>query len=97
LLIVYDEHGGMLAGRTATKNTVVPGPYQPNGRTFDHASIPATVMKFLLKDFNPNTLSASDKQKFLAASRREKNAGRFLDFLSDTQQPDSDIPGFEVH
>jgi phospholipase C len=78
------------------KNTVIPGPYQPNGRAFDHASIPATVMKFILRNFDPNTLSPSDKQKFLACSRREKAANTFLDVLSDNQQPDSDIPSFEV-
>ena len=79
------------------KNTVIPGPYQENGRTFDHASIPATVMKFILKDFDPNTLSPTDKQKFLAQSQREQAAATFLDLLSDNMQPDSDIPGFEVH
>jgi phospholipase C len=77
------------------KNTVIPGPYQ-NGRTFDHASIPATVMKFILKDFDPNTLSPADKQKFLASSRREQAADTFLDLLGDNQQPDNDIPTFQV-
>ncbi len=78
------------------KNTVIPGPNQPKGRTFDHASIPATVMKFILKDFDPNTLSPGDKNKFLAQSKRERAADTFLDLLSDNQQPDDDIPSFEV-
>jgi phospholipase C len=78
------------------KNTVIPGPYQRNGRTFDHASIPATVMKFILKDLDPNTLSPADRQKFLAQSKREQAAGTFLDLLSDNMQPDDDIPSFEV-
>ena len=78
------------------KNTVIPGPYQRNGRTFDHASIPATVMKFILKDFDPNTLSPANRQKFLAQSKREQAAGTFLDLLSDNRQPDGDLPSFEV-
>jgi phospholipase C len=78
------------------KNMVIPGPYQQDGRKFDHASIPATVMKFILRDFDPNTLSPSDKQKFLASSRREKAADTFLDLLGDTMQPDNDIPTFQV-
>ena len=79
------------------KNVVIPGPNQPGGRTFDHASIPATVMKFILKDFDPNTLSPGDKQKFLGQSKREQAADTFLDLLSDNKQPDDDIPSFEVH
>lgn len=78
------------------KNIVIPGPYQNSGRTFDHASIPATVMKFILKDFDPGTLSPGDRQKFLACSKREKAADTFLDLLGDTQQPDDDIPTFQV-
>jgi phospholipase C len=78
------------------KNMVIPGPYQKNGRKFDHASIPATVMKFILKNFNPNTLSSTDKQKFLGQSRREQAADTFLDLLSDNKQPDDDIPSFVV-
>lgn len=76
------------------KSVVVPGPRQQNGRKFDHASIPATVMKFILKDFDPNTLSGADKQKFLAASRREQAADTFLDLLSDQAQPDNTCPFF---
>lgn len=86
----------ILVSPWVTKNMVVPGPYQKNGRTFDHASIPATVMKFILRDFDPNTLSAADRQKFLACSRREKAADTFLDLLSDKMQPDGDIPTFVV-
>ncbi len=76
------------------KGTVIPGPSAQNGRTFEHASIPATVMKFLLKDFDPNTLSAADSQKFLGASPREKAADTFLDLLTDDAQPDNDCPFF---
>jgi len=86
----------ILVSPWVTKNWVVPGPGARGGRTFDHASIPATVMKFLLKDFDPNGLSAADKQKFLASSRREKAADTFLDLLGDAKQPDDDIPSFEV-
>ena len=78
------------------KNMVIPGPYQPNGRKFDHASIPATVMKFILRDFDPNTLSSTDKQKFMAQSKREQAADTFLDLLSNNKQPDTDIPSFVV-
>jgi hypothetical protein len=75
---------------------VIPGPYQPNGRKFDHASIPATVMKFILRDFDPNTLSSTDKQKFMAQSKREQAADTFLDLLSNNKQLDTDIPSFVV-
>jgi phospholipase C len=77
-----------------SKSTVVPGPSQPNGRKFDHASIPATVMKFILKDFDPNTLNNDDRNKFLGASRREQAAATFLDLLSDDAQPDNTCPFF---
>jgi phospholipase C len=78
------------------KNVVIPGPNQRNGRKFDHASIPATVMKFILRDFDPNTLSPANKQKFLASSKREQAADTFLDLLGDKMQPDDDIPTFVV-
>jgi phospholipase C len=76
------------------KGTVIPGPYEQNGRKFDHASIPATVMKLLLRDFDPQTLSPDDRQKFLSASPREKAADTFLDLLTDDAQPDNDCPYF---
>jgi phospholipase C len=75
------------------KGLVVPGP-QAGGRKFEHASIPATVMKFILRDFDPSTLSASDAQNFLNASPREKAADTFLDLLGDQMQPDNDCPYF---
>jgi phospholipase C len=78
------------------KGVVVPGPYQQNGRTFEHASIPATVMKFLLRDFDPTTLPPTDRQKFLNASPREKAADTFEDLLSDEMQPDDDCPYFNI-
>lgn len=79
------------------KGVVVPGPYQ-NGRTFEHASIPATVMKWIQMDmdFDPNTLSQADRQKFLEATPREKAADTFLNLLTDDRQPDADCPYFDV-
>jgi phospholipase C len=63
------------------KGTVVPGPYERGGRTFEHASIPATVTKFFLGD---------DDQR----SPREKRADTFLDLLTlDTMRDDA--PEFE--
>lgn len=79
------------------KGTVVPGPYQPNGRRFEHASIPATVMKFLLKGTDPGSMPPGDSQKFLNASPREKAADTFLDLLGDAAQPDNDCPYFNFH
>ncbi|MGB7846904.1 MAG: alkaline phosphatase family protein [Candidatus Acidiferrum sp.] len=76
------------------KGTVIPGP-TAGGRTFEHASIPATVMKFILKDFDPAAIAnPQDRQKFLDASPREKAADTFLDLLGDTMQPDNDCPYF---
>jgi phospholipase C len=63
------------------KGTVVPGPGEPGGRNFEHASIPATVTKFFLGDYDNR-------------SPREKVAETFLDLLSDTMQPDKDCPFF---
>lgn len=62
------------------KGTVIPGPEdQLKGRVFEHASIPATVMKaFQINDDN--------------RSPREKAADTFLDLVSDTMRPDSDCP-----
>jgi len=65
------------------KGSVIPGPEDPvNGRVFEHASIPATVMKaFQLND---------DKR-----SPREKNANTFIDFVTDTLRPDNDCLKFK--
>jgi phospholipase C len=66
------------------KGTVVPGPAGmfPNGRTFEHASIPNTVTNFFLGGF--------DKR-----SGREKASDTFLDLLTlDT--PRTDAPVFQV-
>jgi phospholipase C len=76
------------------KGTVVPGPSAQGGRTFEHASIPATVTKFILKDTDPRTLPSSDAQAFLNATPREKVSDTFLDLLSDQMQPDNDCPYF---
>ena len=62
----------------------MPGPEDPvNGRTFEHASIPATATKFFLGSY--------DKR-----STREKKADTFLDLLSDTMRKNSDCPIFHV-
>jgi phospholipase C len=80
------------------KGTVIPGPYSPGGRTFEHASIPNTVMKFLQKGLAPPALPAGlapgDSANFLNASPREKVADTFLDLLTDQRQPDNDCPYF---
>jgi phospholipase C len=66
------------------KGTVVAGPEDPtNGRTFEHACIPATVCnRFLNAD--------------LKGTPREQNAPSFLDLLSGPVRPDSDIPYFNI-
>jgi len=76
------------------KGTVIPGPYEPGGRTFEHASIPRTVTKFILRDTDPSTLPAQDAQNFLNATVREQAADTFLDLPTDQMQPDNDIPYF---
>jgi phospholipase C len=65
------------------KATVVAGPEDAvNGRVFEHASIPATVMKaFQIQDDN--------------RSPREKDADTFLDLLSDQMRPEIDCPVFK--
>jgi phospholipase C len=55
------------------KGTVV-----DDGRVFEHASIPATVTKWLLPGFD-------DTQR----SPREAAAATFLDLLTDTQRTDA--------
>jgi len=83
------------------KGTIVPGPYAPLGRKFEHASIPATVMKFLQKGMVPpalpSGLSARDATQFLNATPREKTADTFLDLLTDQRQSDDDCPYFNFH
>jgi phospholipase C len=59
------------------KGIVIPGPGEPGERIFEHASIPATVTKFFLGDYDNR-------------SPREKTADTFLDLLSDTMRPDGD-------
>jgi len=80
------------------KGTVIPGPYAAAGRKFEHASIPATVMKFLLKDVAspalPPGVTPGNAQAFMDATPREKVADTFLDLLTDDMQPDSDCPYF---
>jgi phospholipase C len=64
------------------KGTVVAGHNVPGGRTFEHASIPATVTDFFL--------GAYDNR-----SPREKAANTFMDLVSDTMRPDADCPFFD--
>jgi phospholipase C len=62
--------------------TVVAGPEDTSGgRTFEHASIPATVTKQFIGNYDQR-------------SPREKSAETFLDLLSDNLRPDSDCPVF---
>lgn len=66
------------------KGTVVPGVEDPvNGRIFEHASIPATVTNQFLNGDAKRTV-------------REKNANTFLDLLSGSLRPDSDVPYFKI-
>jgi phospholipase C len=65
------------------KATVVPGPGEPNGRAFEHASIPRTVTKFFVGDYSQST-------------PREQQAPTFLDLLSDHMRPDADCPIFSL-
>jgi phospholipase C len=59
------------------KGTIVPGAETPNGRIFEHASIPATATKWLIGDYD-------------ARSPREKQAQTFLDLLTlDTIRTDA--------
>jgi phospholipase C len=84
----------ILVSPWVTKGTVIAGP-KAGGRTFEHASIPATVMKFILKGFDPETIAnPQDHQKFLNASPREKAADTFLDLLGNAMQPEEDCPFF---
>jgi phospholipase C len=64
------------------KATVVPGPGEPNGRAFEHASIPRTVTEFFVGKYPDSTV-------------REQGAATFLDLLSDTMRPDADCPVFD--
>lgn len=62
--------------------TVVPGPEDAvNGRSFEHASIPATITSHFIGKYDQR-------------SPREKAAPTFLDLLSDTMRPNSDVPVF---
>jgi phospholipase C len=66
------------------RGTVVPGPEDPgNGRTFEHASIPATVTNRFLQDDVKRTV-------------REKNAQTYLDLLTDQMRPDEDCITFDL-
>jgi len=64
------------------RGTVIPGPEDPvNGRIFEHASIPATVTQFFLRNFDNRTA-------------REKNAQTFLNILTDNMRSDDDCVVF---
>ena len=60
------------------RGTVVPGSEDPaNAQIFEHASIPATVTKFFLRDDVKRTV-------------RERQANTFLGLLTDQMRPDED-------
>jgi phospholipase C len=59
------------------KGIVIPGRGEQGERIFEHASIPATVTKFFLGDYDNR-------------SPREKAAETFLDLLTDTMRSDDD-------
>jgi phospholipase C len=59
----------ILVSPWVAKGTVVKGPQEPGGRTFEHASIPATVTQFFLGEYEQR-------------SPREKAADTFLDLLT---------------
>lgn len=67
------------------KGTVVKGPEDPaNGRVYEHASIPATVTKYFIGDYDQR-------------SPREKAARMFLDdLLGDVERPPEDCPFFQL-
>jgi phospholipase C len=66
------------------RGTVIAGVEDPqNGRTFEHACIPATVSQFFLGGDTSGT-------------PREKSANTFLDLLSGPLRPDSEIPYFNL-
>lgn len=65
------------------KNSVISGPEDKvNGRVFEHSSIPATVTKQFIGNYDNRT-------------DREKAAQTFLDLLGDVQRADSDCPVFQ--
>jgi phospholipase C len=63
------------------KGQVIAGPYETDGRTFEHASIPKTVTEFFVGDYPQATV-------------REQAAETFLDLLTDTMRSDDDCPIF---
>ncbi|MBZ5624260.1 MAG: alkaline phosphatase family protein [Acidobacteriia bacterium] len=66
------------------RGTVVPGTEDPaNARIFEHASIPATVTTYFLKNYDQRT-------------DREKAAGTFHDLLGDQLRPDNDCVVFDL-
>ncbi|MES1255397.1 MAG: alkaline phosphatase family protein [Acidobacteriota bacterium] len=64
------------------KATVVPGAGVAGGRVFEHASIPATVTKLFLGDYDDRSV-------------REKHADTFLDLLT-LDQMRADTPDFDL-
>ena len=64
------------------RETVVPGAGAAGGRIFEHASIPATITKLFIGDYDER-------------SPREKQAETFLDLLDlDTMR--TDTPDFDL-
>ena len=73
----------ILVSPWVAKATVIPGPEDAvNGRTFEHASIPATATSFFLGDYPDR-------------SPREQQAETFHELLTDQMRSDSDCPVFK--
>jgi phospholipase C len=68
------------------RNTVVPGPDEPNGRAYEHACIPATVVAQFLPDYDQKN----------QRTPREKAAANFLDVLTNQMRPDDDCVVFKM-
>jgi phospholipase C len=74
----------ILVSPYVARGTVVPGPEAPaQQRIFEHASIPATVTKQFLNNYELRTI-------------REKQAETFLDLLGDKLRPDDDCVFFNL-
>ena len=65
------------------RGTVIPGAGAPGGRIFEHASIPATVTRLFIGDYDDRSV-------------REKTADTFLDLLTDDKRADENALEFEL-
>jgi phospholipase C len=88
---VFDRLGvrvpAILVSPWIPRGTVVPGREDPaNGRIFEHASIPATIVDQFIPNFDQNNKRTD----------REKSAATFLDVLTDQLRSDDDCVVFDV-